>query len=117
MTPSPPRAELDAARALVAQRDLTAVAAGALSENVRRLPVEALTPVKQLLKRFFSDQPWDEGDDTALAELFGSGPGSVSTSERPALDAELTLAATLRPRRRTAPTTPSSAVRLRAISV
>lgn len=92
MTSSTPGAELDAARALVAQRDLTGAAVGALSETVRKLPMEALALVKQLLKRFFSDQPWDEGDDATLAQLFGTGSGAAaSTSERLALDPELTL--------------------------
>jgi hypothetical protein len=91
VTSSTPRTELDAARALVAQRDLTGAAVGALSETVRKLPMEALGPVKQLLKRFFSDQPWDESDDAKLAQLFGTGSGAASTSEHLALDPELTL--------------------------
>lgn len=32
-------------------------------------------PRKQLLKRFFSDEPWTDDDDDALAELVGSGDG------------------------------------------
>jgi len=92
VTSTTPEADLDAARALVAQRDLTGAAVGALSETVRKLPMEALAPVKQLLKRYFSDQPWDEGDDATLAQLFGTGSGAAaSTSERLALDPELTL--------------------------
>ena len=87
MTRTTPGPELDAARALVAERDLTGAAVGALTEEVRRLPIEALAPVKQLLKRFFSEQPWGESDDASLAELFGTGSGS----QQLALDDELTL--------------------------
>jgi hypothetical protein len=86
-TSSEPGAELDAARALVVARDLTTTAVGALTEMVRTLPFEALAPVKQLLKQFFSDQPWTGRDDAALAEIVGRGEGS----ERLALDRQLTL--------------------------
>ena len=80
-------AELDAARALVAERDLTVTAAGALTDVVRALSLDALAPVKQLLKRFFSGQPWTETDDDALAEIVGPGTGTHEL----ALDADLTL--------------------------
>jgi hypothetical protein len=79
--------DFDAARAQVAERGLTPAATGALTDIVRGLPLEALTPVKQLLKRFFSDQPWTAGDDDALAAIIGAGTGS----ERLALDDDLTL--------------------------
>jgi hypothetical protein len=71
----------------VVERGLTATAIGALTETVRGLPLEALTPVKQLLKRFFSDQPWTGSDDDELAAIVGTGSGS----ERLILDDDLTL--------------------------
>jgi Scaffold protein Nfu/NifU N terminal/HEAT repeats len=80
-----PGPELDAARALVVGRGLTATAVAALTETVTRLPLEALTPVKQLLKRFFSDQPWTEHDDDALAVIVGSGSGSETLTLAPDL--------------------------------
>jgi hypothetical protein len=72
MTSEATGAELDALRARVGASDLTGPAVGALSPLVRALPFEALTPVKQLLKRYFSDQPWTDADDAALAELVGA---------------------------------------------
>jgi hypothetical protein len=84
---SAPGPDLDAARAQLVERGLTATAIGALTETVRGLPMEALTPVKQLLKRFFSDQPWTAADDAELAAVVGTGSGS----ERLALNDELTL--------------------------
>jgi hypothetical protein len=80
--------DLDAARTRVVARGLTPRAIDALTGIVRGLPMEALTPVKQLLKRFFSDQPWTADDDDALAEIVGAGAGS----EQLALDDDLTLA-------------------------
>ena len=35
----------------------------------------ALAPVKKLLKRFFSDEPWTDADDRSLADLVGPGDG------------------------------------------
>jgi hypothetical protein len=67
--------DLDAARARVVERGLTPDAVGALTGVVDGLSLEALGPVKQLLKRFFSDQPWTEEDDDALADAIGSGAG------------------------------------------
>jgi hypothetical protein len=72
---------------LVAQRGLTGAAAGALTAIVRDLPLDALAPVKQLLKQFFSAQPWTERDDDALADIVGAGAGSHHL----ALDRGLTL--------------------------
>lgn len=82
-----PGPDLDAARTAVVQRGLTAAAIGALTETVRNLPLEVLTPVKQLLKRFFSDQPWTSSDDETLAAIVGPGAGERLL----ALDDELTL--------------------------
>jgi hypothetical protein len=79
--------DFDAARAQVAERGLTPAATGALTDIVRRLPLDALTPVKQLLKRLFSDQPWTAADDDALAAIIGAGSGT----QRLALDDDLTL--------------------------
>lgn len=87
VTSTPVGPALDTARAKVAERELTGVAVGALTEIVRGLPIEFLTPVKQLLKRFFSAQPWTERDDDALADIVGTGSGS----HRLELDGELTL--------------------------
>jgi hypothetical protein len=84
---SPPGPALDAARTQVVERGLTATAIATLTETVRGLPLDALAPVKQLLKRFFSDQPWTERDDDALAAIVGPGSGS----QRLALDADLAL--------------------------
>jgi len=63
MSPGP---ELDAARARVVDHGLTARAVGQLTEAVSGLWLEALAPVKQHLKRFFSDRRWTEDDDEAL---------------------------------------------------
>ena len=68
--------ELDARRARIAADALTGVCIAELTPVVRVLPLEALTPVKQLLKRFFSDQSWTAADDDALAEAIGPGAGS-----------------------------------------
>jgi hypothetical protein len=64
---------LDAARARVAEEGLTPDAVGELTGVVSGLSLEALAPVKQLLKRFFSDQPWTEADDDDLAGAIGPG--------------------------------------------
>lgn len=66
---------LDARRGRVAAGGLTGAAVAQLTPVVRALPLEALGPVKQLLKRFFSDQPWTEEDDDALAGAVGAGAG------------------------------------------
>jgi hypothetical protein len=65
--------DLDAARARVAQEGLTPDAVSELTGVVSGLSLEALGPVKQLLKRFFSDQPWTEADDDDLADAIGPG--------------------------------------------
>jgi hypothetical protein len=67
--------ELDAARAQVVDRGLTADAVGLLVGAVSGLSLEALGPVKQQLKRFFSPEPWTEDDDDALAAVIGEGNG------------------------------------------
>lgn len=66
---------LDARRARVAAGGLTGAAVAQLNPVVRALPLEALGPVKQLLKQFFSDQPWTEENDDALADAVGEGAG------------------------------------------
>lgn len=66
---------LDAARARVVERGLTPVAVEQLTPVVADLPIESLGPVKQLLKRFFSDGPWTDDDDAALAEIVSSDVG------------------------------------------
>jgi hypothetical protein len=79
--------DLDAARARVVEHGLTADAVGRLTGVVSGSSLEQLGPVKQLLKRFFSDRPWTEQDDDALADAIGgeSGAGRVE------LEAGLTL--------------------------
>ena len=69
-----PGPELDAQRARVADAGLTGAAVEALTPLVRMLPFDALTPVKQLLKQFFSDRPWTTTDDDALADAVGGAP-------------------------------------------
>ena len=68
--------ELDARRARVASDGLTAACIAELTPVVRTLPLDALTPVKQLLKQFFSDQGWTAADEAALAYAIGPGTGS-----------------------------------------
>ena len=84
MCPGP---ELDAARSRIVERGLTADAVGQLNQVVSGLSLEALAPVKQQLKRFFSDRPWTEDDDEALADAVGGGVGEG----RHELEAGLTL--------------------------
>ncbi len=55
---------------------LTGACIAELTPVVRALPLDALTPVKQLLKQFFSDQAWTAADDDTLAEAVGPGAGS-----------------------------------------
>jgi hypothetical protein len=86
MRPGP---ALDAARARVVAHGLTADAIGQLTPVVSALPFEALGPVKQQLKLFFSDRPWTEADDRALADAVGVAAGSAGRHE---LEAGLTLA-------------------------
>ena len=82
--------ELDAARAQVVARNLTVNAFGLLTPLVasRELSLEALGPVKQLQKRFFSDAPWTADHDEALADAFGPGVAGMSSFE---LEPGLTL--------------------------
>jgi hypothetical protein len=82
--------ELDAARARVVARGLTVKALGLLTPLVTGLglSLEALGPVKQLQKRFFSDVPWTRDDDEALADSIGPGVGDVARHE---LERGLTL--------------------------
>ena len=65
--------ELDAARARVVERGLMQEAVSELTPVVSSLSLDALAPVKQLVKRFFSSQPWTDRDDEALAEAVGVG--------------------------------------------
>ncbi len=77
--------ELDAARARVVQRGLTGDAIRELTPVVSALPLDALGPVKQLLKRFFSDAPWTPDDDAALADVVGAGSGGGRSELEPGL--------------------------------
>ena len=82
--------ELDVARARVVARGLTVKALGQLTPLVTGLglSLEALGPVKQLQKRFFSDVTWTPEDDDALADAIGPGADDVARYE---LEPGLTL--------------------------
>jgi hypothetical protein len=80
-----PGPELDAARRRVVADGLMGDAIGVLTPVVGDLPVEALGPVKQLLKRFFSDEPWSSADDEALAAVAGAGTGGGHHELEPGL--------------------------------
>jgi hypothetical protein len=86
-TPGP---ELDAARARVVAQGLAATAFAQLTPVVTGLDLslDALGPVKQLQKRFFSDAPWTADDDEALADAFGPGVDGMTSHE---LEPGLTL--------------------------
>jgi hypothetical protein len=77
--------ELDAARARVVERDLTANAVGQLTDVVSALSLEALAPVKRLLKRFFSTEAWTDADDEALADAIGPAAGTGQHELEPGL--------------------------------
>jgi hypothetical protein len=77
--------DLDAARSRVVERGLTADAIRELTPVVSALPLEALGPVKQLLKQFFSDAAWTEEDERALAGIVGTGSGGGSYQLEPGL--------------------------------
>jgi hypothetical protein len=80
--------DLDAARRLLVERDLTRAAFQHLTVDAfMTLSFEALGPTKGLLKRFFSTEPWDAGDADALADVVGPGEGGW----RRQLDPDLTL--------------------------
>ena len=70
-----PGPELDAARAQVVERGLVPDAIAALTPVVSELPLDALAPVKQLLKRFFSHAAWTPDDADSLADVVGAGSG------------------------------------------
>jgi HEAT repeats/Scaffold protein Nfu/NifU N terminal len=78
---------LDAARAQLVARGLTAAAVAQLTPVVTGHSLENLASVKQLLKRFFSDEPWTASDDDVLAEAVGPGAGPG----RAELDPDITL--------------------------
>jgi hypothetical protein len=66
----------DVARREVVARGLTPVAVTHLTRDaLGAVELANLAPVKQLLKRFFSDGAWTAADDDALATLAGSGAG------------------------------------------
>jgi len=64
---------------------LTADAIRELTPVVSALPLDALGPVKQLLKQFFSDAAWTDDDDRALADIVGAGSGGGSHELEPGL--------------------------------
>jgi hypothetical protein len=62
--------DLDLLRAAIVDRNLVGVASGHLTQTIAmQLPFEALGPFKNLLKQFFSRQPWNEEDALALSDL------------------------------------------------
>ena len=66
----------DEARREVAARGLTPIAVTHLTRDaLGAIDLAALAPVKNLLKRFFSDAPWLANDDEELAALVGPGKG------------------------------------------
>jgi hypothetical protein len=77
--------ELDAARLRVVEDGRTPDAIRELTPVVSALPYEALGPVKQSLKRFFSDAVWTSADDDALADIVGAGTGGGSRELEPGL--------------------------------
>ena len=78
-------AELDAARLRVVEDGLVPDAIRELTPVVSALPLEALGPVKQSLKRFFSDAAWTAEDDDALADIVGTGTGGDTRELEPGL--------------------------------
>ena len=61
--------DLDATRAAITARDLTATASGYLTADVAmQLPFESLIPFKTLLRRFFSDEAFNDDDKQVLSE-------------------------------------------------
>ena len=59
--------DLDPTRAAIAARDLVATASAYLTGEVAvRLEFDELGPFKELLKRFFSSEPWTDDDSRAL---------------------------------------------------
>jgi hypothetical protein len=63
-------ADLDTTRAAIAAKGLVPTVSAYLTEDVAiAIPFEDLADFKTLLKRFFSDAPWTELDDDAIAEL------------------------------------------------
>src|ERR1039457_426974 len=80
--------DLDMARARVVSDGLTGEAVALLTPVVSNLSLDALAPVKQQLKRFFSDRPWTEADDEGLPAAGGGGGGAAPRHE---LESGLTL--------------------------
>ena len=79
----------DECRRDVAGRGLTPAAVAHLTRDaLSRVDLAHLAPVKTLLKRFFSDEPWTAADDLALAELVGPGEGWWSHELDESLDFE-----------------------------
>ena len=67
------------------ERGLTADAVGHLLQIVTGVPLEELGAVKQLLKRFFSEQPWTAADDEALADAVATDAGAGRHELEPGL--------------------------------
>ncbi len=83
-----PGPELDAARLVVVERGRERAAFAHLTNDAfLTLPFEALGPVKKLLRRFFSAEPWGPAEVEALAAAVGPGEGTW----RRELDGDITM--------------------------
>jgi hypothetical protein len=80
-----PGPELDAARRRVVAEGLMGDAIDALTPVVGELPMDALGPMKQQLKRFFSEESWTAADDDALAAAAQGGTSSGRHELEPGL--------------------------------
>ncbi|MCU1429017.1 MAG: hypothetical protein JWL83_3017 [Actinomycetia bacterium] len=66
----------DTRRQEIAAQGLTPAAVAHLTRDaLGRIDFERLAPLKRLLKRFFSPEPWTAAEDGALADLVGPGDG------------------------------------------
>ena len=69
----------DQCRREVASRGLVPAAAAHLTRDAfGEIEFSQLTPLKGLIKQFFSDRPWTTDDDRALADVMGPGEGRWS---------------------------------------
>ncbi len=87
-----PPPDLDASRRAVAANDLVAAASNFLTDDLyTRLDFADLVAVKNLLKRFFSAQPWGEDDIDKLDMLLGRNVEEQSGWFEHDLGSELSL--------------------------
>jgi len=87
-----PEATPDALRREAAARGLTPTAVAHLTRDaLGRIDLESLAPVKALLKRFFSAEPWTDDHDAQLAQLVNDSPGDRDRWWRYGLDDDIAL--------------------------